>query len=134
MTTSTSTSALDVVQGVYAAFARGDLQGFFALLAPDVRWHEADGHPYGGVHVGTEAIVKNVITPLGMEWENFTAVNHEYVAQGDTVVSIGTYRGTYRKTGRTVEVPNAVVWKVKNGKVQSLDQYTDTAKFQDAVR
>lgn len=132
--TNTRSDALSVVQGVYAAFARGDLPGFFALMAPDIRWHEADGHPYGGVYVGIDAIVKNVLTPLGAEWENFTADTDEFIAQGDTVVSVGTYRGTYRKTGRRVEAAYAVVWKVKDGRVQSLDQHTDTAKFQDAVR
>lgn len=132
--TNSPNDALGVVRAVYDAFARGDMQGFFALMAPDIRWHEADGHPYGGVYVGIDAIVQNVLTPIGTDWTDFTAVPDEFIAQGDTVVSVGTYRGTYRRTGKRVEAAYAVVWKVKDGKVRSLDQHTDTAKFHDAIR
>ncbi len=123
-----------VVQGVYDAFARGDIADFFSRLTPDMRWFEAKGHPYGGIHVGADAIVKNVLTPLGAEWENFTAINDSLVTQGDTVVSIGVYRGTCKATGKQVEAPYATVWKVRDGKVVSLHQHTDTALFWKAMR
>jgi hypothetical protein len=125
---------VDVVRGVYDAFARGDMAGFFGLLAPDMVWHEARGHPYGGVYTSTEQIVQNVLTPLGTQWENFTAVNDGLVAEGDTVVSIGVYRGTFKATGKRVEAPYATVWKVRDGKVASLHQHTDTALFWNAMR
>ncbi len=123
-----------VVRGVYDAFARGDMAGFFALLAPEMVWNEALGHPYGGRYVGADEIVRNVLAPLGAQWENFTAVNEGFVAEGDTVVSLGTYRGTYKATGKRVEAPYATVWKVKDGKVLSLHQHTDTALFWNAMR
>jgi uncharacterized protein len=123
-----------VVQSVYDAFARGDIASFFSHLTPDMRWFEAKGHPYGGIYVGADEIVKNVLTPLGTEWANFTAVNDRLVAQGDTVVSIGTYRGTCKATGKQVEAPYATVWKVRDGKVVSLHQHTDTALFWNAMR
>lgn len=123
-----------VVSGVYAAFGRGDMAAFFGLLAPDMVWNEAKGHPYGGVYTSVEQIVQNVLTPLGTQWDNFTAVNDSLVAQGDTVVSIGVYRGTFKATGKQVEAPYATVWKVRDGKVKSLHQHTDTALFWNAMR
>lgn len=123
-----------VVSGVYDAFARGDMAGFFGLLAPGMVWHEAKGHPYGGVYTTVDQIVQNVLTPLGTQWENFSAVNDSLVAQGDTVVSIGVYRGTFKATGKQVEAPYATVWTVKDGKVTSLHQHTDTALFWNAMR
>lgn len=123
-----------VVRGVYDAFARGDIQGFFALLSPDMIWNEALGHPYGGRYVGADEIVRNVLTPLGAEWDQFTAVNEGFVAEGDTVVSLGTYRGICKATGKQVVAPYATVWKVEDGKVLSLHQHTDTALFWNAMR
>ncbi len=125
---------VSVVRAVYAAFARGDMPAFFALLAPDMVWNEALGHPYGGRYVGADAIVRNVLTPLAAQWDEFTAINDGFVAEGDTVVSLGTYRGLCKATGKRVEAPYATVWKVKNGKVVSLHQHTDTALFWNAMR
>ncbi|MFO0337078.1 MAG: nuclear transport factor 2 family protein [Pseudomonadota bacterium] len=123
-----------VVRNVYAAFARGDIPGFFALLHPEVVWDEAKGHPYGGTYVGIDAIVKNVLTPLGAEWTDFTAEPDDFLARGDTVISLGTYRGVCRATGRRVDAPYAVVWKVEGGRVRSLHQITDTHLFHAAMR
>jgi hypothetical protein len=123
-----------VVRAVYAAFARGDMPGFFALLAPDMVWNEALGHPYGGRYVGAEQIVRNVLAPLAEQWDEFTAVNDGFVSEGDTVVSLGTYRGICKATGKRVEAPYATVWKVRDGKVVSLHQHTDTALFWNAMR
>jgi hypothetical protein len=129
-----ATSPLALAQGIYAAFERGDLPGLFALLAPDMEWNEAAGHPYGGRYVGQEAIVSGIFARLGADWEDFTATIDRYVAQGDTVVVLGTYGGRCRPTGKSVEIPFAHVWTVRDGKVASLHQHTDTALFCDAMR
>ena len=132
--TASATDPVAVVNGVYDAFARGDIAAFFGQLAPDMVWNEAKGHPYGGVYTSVDQIVQNVLTPLGTQWDNFTAVNDSLVAQGDTVVSIGVYRGTFKATGKQVEAPYATIWKVRDGKVKSLHQHTDTALFWNAMR
>lgn len=128
------TDPIEVVRGVYDAFARGDIAGFFALLAPDIVWHEAAGHPYGGVYVGHEAIMQNVLARIGADWDGFSAPAEEFIAQDDTVVTLGSYRGTCKATGKSLVAPFAIVWKVREGKVRALHQHTDTALFQAAVR
>jgi ketosteroid isomerase-like protein len=122
------------VRGIYAAFSRGDVPAIFAVMAPDIQWTEAEGFPYGGVYVGSDAIVSNVFMPLGTEWDGFAAAPGEFVAQGDTVVVLGTYSGKYRATGKSFKAPFAHVWKLRDGKVQSLHQHTDTAVVQRALR
>ena len=37
-TTTDTTSPIDVVQGLYAAFGRGDMEGMLDLIDPDVDW------------------------------------------------------------------------------------------------
>lgn len=117
----------DIARGVYAAFGRGDIPSVLATLSPDIQWTEAEGGPYGGVSVGPNAVLQNVFMKLGGEWDGYSAVPHEFVADGDTVVALGEYSGTYKATGRSFTAPFAHVWKFRDGKAVSFQQHTDTA-------
>ncbi len=120
-------TALEVVRSVYASFAKGDIPSVLGALAPDVRWTEAEGGPYGGVSIGPQSVLDNVFMKLGGEWDGFSADAHEFVANGDVVVALGEYSGTYKATGKSFTAPFAHVWRMQNGKAISFDQYTDTA-------
>jgi ketosteroid isomerase-like protein len=124
---------VEAVQGAYAAFARGDIPAVLALLAPNARWIEAEGGPYGGVSIGPEAVLENVFMRLGAEWDGFTAVPDELVASGDTVVALGVYRGTFKATGKEMVAPFAHVWKFADGRVASFQQHTDTVLHRRAT-
>ncbi|MGI8561431.1 MAG: nuclear transport factor 2 family protein [Luteimonas sp.] len=112
---------------VYEAFAKGDIPSVLGVMAPDMRWTEAEGGPYGGVSIGPEAVLENVFMKLGGEWDGFAAVAHEFVADGDTVVALGDYSGTYKATGKDFKAPFAHVWKLRDGQAVSFHQHTDTA-------
>ena len=120
-------SNLDVVRGVYAAFAVGDIPAVLAALSADIRWTEAEGGPYGGVFVGPSAVLEHVFMKLGGEWDDYAAVPREFVADGATVVALGDYSGAYKATGKSFKAPFAHVWKFRDGKAVSFHQYTDTA-------
>ncbi|HZT60935.1 MAG TPA: nuclear transport factor 2 family protein [Pyrinomonadaceae bacterium] len=124
----------EIIRGVYAAFADGDVPRVLGALDGDVRWTEAEGFPYGGTYVGPDAVLANVFAKLGSEWEGFKAVPHTFVAEGDTVVALGEYEGTYKATGRRFSAPFAHVWTLRDGKVARFQQYTDTALAQAAVK
>lgn len=121
------TDNLALVRSLYDSFAAGDVPGVLGTLAPDVRWTEAEGGPYGGVSVGPDAVLENVFMKLGTEWDDFAAVPTEFVAAGPTVVALGEYSGTYKATGKSFRAPFAHVWKLEGGKAKSFQQYTDTA-------
>ncbi len=96
----TANDVLGTARAVYAAFERGDMPGFFALMAPDMVWNEAAGHPYGGRHVGADAIVQNVMMPLGTQWEDFSASTDRFVADGDIVLTVnGRPAGSFAPEG-----------------------------------
>jgi hypothetical protein len=118
---------LDVIRSLYQAFAVGNIPAVLAALSPNVRWTEAEGGPYGGVSTGPNAVLENVFMKLGGEWDGFSAVPSEFVADGPTVVALGEYSGTYKATGKSFKAPFAHVWKLDGGKVASFHQYTDTA-------
>jgi len=124
----------EIIRGVYAAFAKGDIPSVLAVLAPDVRWTEAEGGPYGGVSIGPDKVLENVFMKLGSEWDGFSAVPREFVADEGTVVALGEYNGTYKATGKSFSAPFAHVWKLQDGRAISFQQYTDTVLHQQPLQ
>jgi len=127
-------SNLDSVRTVYDAFAKGDIPTVLGFLSPDIEWTEADGFPYGGTYVGPKAVLEGVFMRLGGEWEGFAAVPQEFIDGGDSVVALGKYSGTYKRTGKSFQANFAHVWKVEDGKAVRFVQYVDTLLVQRALQ
>lgn len=121
------------VESLYDAFAQGDVETVVAGLAQDIRWTEAEGFPYAGTYTGPDAVLEEVFARLGSEWDGYTAAPEEFVADGDKVVVLGQYSGTYRETGRSFEAPFAHVWTVRDGEAVRFRQITDTELVQAAL-
>src|SRR4051794_41726932 len=86
---------VEMVRGVYDAFARGDVDAVFAAMKPDVEWDESPGMPYGGVYHGRDAIVANVFGPILADVDGFTANPDEILALDDVrVIARGRHGGT----------------------------------------
>ncbi len=130
---SNSGSNLDLIRGTYEAFGQGDIPSVLGVMDDNIEWYEAEGFPYGGIYNGPDAVLNNVLMKLGSEWEGFQAVPEEYVDGGDTIVALGHYSGTYKETGKSMRVPMAHVWKIRDGKAYEFRQYTDTELVQRAV-
>ncbi|MDX1418723.1 MAG: nuclear transport factor 2 family protein [Rubricoccaceae bacterium] len=122
-----------LVRQAYADFAAGDLPAFLAILDPHVTWTDAEGYPYAGTYVGPDALVQGLIARIGAEWDDYAVVPNAFVADGDRVVVLGDYSGTYKATGRSVEVPFAHVWQLTDGKVVRFRQFTDGPPWQRAI-
>jgi ketosteroid isomerase-like protein len=122
-----------VISGLYDAFDRGDIPTVLAALAPDASWTEAEGFPYGGTYIGPAEILANVFMKLGTEWDGWAAVPHELISEGDTVVALGEYSGTYKESGKSFKAPFVHVWKLKDGVVQKFVQHSDTVLVRDAM-
>lgn len=119
-------TAYDVVKAHYAANDRHDLDGMLAPLADNVRWTEMEGFPCAGTYIGPDAVRTNVFERLAAEWDGYTAAITELLDAGDTVIGIGTYSGTHKKTGKSFSARVAHVWRVDGEKVVAFEQFTDT--------
>ena len=120
-------SNLDVVKGVYAAFANGDIPGFLGALDEKIEWREPEGlAPVFTSQIGPQAVAENVLGTVMKVVTDFSAVPEEFIDAGDVVVTLGHYRGKGASTGKEFEARNAHVWRLKDGKIVGLEVLTDT--------
>lgn len=103
-------------------------------VADDISWTEGKGFPYAGTYIGLENITKNVFNRLGIEWIDYKFTPEDYIASDDKVVAYGTYTGTYKQTGKSFEARVAHVWKLKNSKIVSFEQFVDSQLVNNAIR
>ena len=123
----------EIIEKLYAGFAAGDVPAVLGSFDPEISWTEAAGFPYAGTYIGPDAILQNVFMKLATEWDGFTAVPSQYVAEGDTFVAIVKYSCTYNATGKSMKTPMVHVWTLKDGKVVNYVQHCDTVLVQAAL-
>ena len=127
-------SPLDTIKRLYAGFATGDLPAVLAGMAPDIEWTEAEGYPYAGTFHGPQAIVDGVFIRLATEWDGYQAVPDRYVSEGDEVIALGHYSGTYKATNKSFRAPFVHAWTVQGGQIVRFVQYVDTVLVQRALQ
>jgi len=105
------------------------VEGFAALMAPDIVWNEAESNPYADLnpYIGPEAVLTGLFARLLSDWESFTATQNELVVEGDRVVVFGRYGQTWPATGKVLDIPFVHSWTVQAGRLVAFQQYTDTA-------
>lgn len=126
---------VELVGAFYNAIAKGDVPGVVGLLHSELEWTEAEGFPYySGTWRKPEEVIEKLLIPLMRDWDGFAAVAHDFIAEGDRVVSLGTYSGTSKATSKPVRAPFAHVWRIADGKLKRFDMYTDTLLVDRALR
>lgn len=126
-----------LVKKMYDAFAEGDVPSVIAGLDDEVVWNEAENFVYadGNPYIGHDAVVNGVFTKLGNNWEYWNLVEKEFhEMDNDMVLVTGRYLGKYKKNGKKIDAQFAHVWKLKDGKATSFQQYTDTKQVAKAIK
>jgi len=133
---STTEANIALVQGMYAAFFKGDLPNVLAACAPDIDWESIGprkGYPIFGPRRGT-AEVKEFFGSL-VEVHHFSEFSpNEFLASGDTVVVLGHYAFTINRNDRKVATNWAHAFTIRDGKVVKFREHTDSARIVDAYR
>ena len=126
---------VEIVQGMYDAFAVGDVPAVLAKFSPDIIWNEAesnslaDGNPY----IGPDAVVEGVFARLGQEWETFTLTDQTIYGVGEDMVLVtGRYQGTHAMTGKTIDAQHVHLWWFEDGMATRFQQYVDTKQLAEA--
>lgn len=125
----------DIAQSLYSALAAGDRELLDALLHPDFVGEIAEGMPFGigGRHEGASAMRRNGWGAIARHFvaraepERFLAVGE------DRLLVTGRYRGEGKHGGTALDAPFAHVITFRDERIAALEQYTDTARWQEAA-
>lgn len=126
-------SNLDIIRATYEGASADNAKHLQAALSPNTVWTEAAGFPYAGSYVGPDAIIANVFQRLATEWIDYNAKVHTFMADGDHVSAFGVYSGTYRATGKSMQATFAHLYRLKDGKIVTMEQYVDSAMVLQAM-
>jgi ketosteroid isomerase-like protein len=124
-----------VVQDAYAAFGRGDIPALLGYMTDDIQWQPVIGTarhvPFSGTRQGKAGVAE--FFKQVSETEDFEQFEpREFIAQGDKVVALGHYRAKTKATGKTFESAFVMVFTLRNGKVASFREFTDSAAINAA--
>jgi uncharacterized protein len=128
-----STAPADVVRRQYLASARGDLEALRATLADDVEWTEMAGFPLAGTYRTPNGVTSAVMEGLAQDWDNWTAHDDTYIADGENVVVLARYTATNKATGKDINVRVAHHFIVRGGHIVRFEQFVDTARVREAM-
>jgi hypothetical protein len=121
---------VEIVCNFYAALGAGNAPAALGLMADDIEWttmwhYKVDGR-------GPQKVAEGLVMPLMKEWKEFKLLPSEYIADRDTVVSLGNFIATHGTSGKTVDARYAHVWTVVDGRIKRFRQYIDTLEVAEA--
>lgn len=116
-----------IVKYAYDRLFAGDLEAFLDCLGDNCVLVEAGSLPYGGRHVGREAI-KAVVIQIGGIWSDFRFDIKELLTGETSVIAYGQMVVRGRATGIEVTFPLAERWVFDGVSVSEITAvYGDTA-------
>ena len=121
------------VRAFYEATVPGHRESLRGLQAPHVVYDMPEGMPMGCGHFeGLQDVLDRFLTSFYKALDvHFVA--EEFIAAGEEVVALGRIEGKTRKAAVPVTVPFAHVRTVRDGYLQRLRAFTDTALLAHAL-
>jgi uncharacterized protein len=88
----------EIVRTFYAALAAGDATRALGLMADDIEWKTMWHYKVDGL--GPQKVAEGLLKPLMAEWAAFKLKPTEFLADGETVVSLGRFIGVHGATSK----------------------------------
>ena len=127
---------VDTVSKIYTDFAAGDAAAILDVFADDIEFRLAEHHPYRGskgAWRGKQAIAREFFAVAGPEWDGWTIGIEQTIEADGAVVVEGRYSGSYKPTGRRMDIQVCHVWRFRGERVASFHQYVDTAALRHVM-
>lgn len=126
---------ISVIDGLYQAFAKGDIPTVLGMLDPKVEWIEAEGNLYadGNPYIGPDAVLNGVFARVGEDYEYFNVVDvklHEM--SNNQVLATLRYQAKLKKTEKTIDAQVAHHLTLNDGKITKFQQHVDTKQLHDS--
>jgi uncharacterized protein len=111
---------VEMVQGAYEAFGRGDIPALMENFADDIEWHSPEPLPQHMDARGPEE-VGQFFQAVADNWSDFQVDLDDIVASGDRVCAIG--HGAGKLDGDDAEYGFVHAWTVRDGKLTRFNEY-----------
>lgn len=126
-----------IVDGLYQAFAKGDVPAVLAVMDAGIEWNEAESFPYAdrNPYIGPDAVLNGVFARIGAEWEywNLTGIQLHEMSNNQVLATL-RYQAKHKATGKLIDSQTAHLWTLKAGKIVAFQQFTDTKQAAAAVK
>ena len=123
---------VDIVEGAWAAFGRGDVDSVLEVIAPQAETRVPETLPWGGTYTGPEGFA-DFLDRLQGSFSQFTSKADKVLGADDNhVVVISSFKGR-TKGGGTVEGRSAWVYQLRDGKIVDAESFGDTAMVLEAL-
>ena len=126
---------VEIVQRMYAAFARSDISAIIAMLSPEVEWGEPSNpfNPAGGTRCGHEGFLEWI--EIGRQSEDILVLEpRKMLVDEDSVAVVGFMRCRAIPTGKVYESDFVHLVTLESGKVTRFQEFFDTYAAGEAFR
>jgi hypothetical protein len=118
--------AKSVVKQAYETFGSGDTEAWSALHADDLVFSVFGNIATSGIHIGPDAVIKNVFEPIAVHWPKFTITHKAMYSDGNMVFVHSDM------TADGLDTETMHMFKVENGIIQSFTAFDDTDSMASA--
>jgi ketosteroid isomerase-like protein len=123
---------VDVIQGAWDAFRRGDIEGATAVADPSAELVAPETLPWGGTYHGPEGF-RELFATIVQHFDKFEPKPEKVLgADDDHVVVLAHITGRTKK-GQDVDSYAVWLYKMRNGQVVRADVFADTARMLEAL-
>ncbi|HMO40474.1 MAG TPA: nuclear transport factor 2 family protein [Saprospiraceae bacterium] len=132
-----SSDNVAVVDGLYQAFAKGDVPAVLAVMDANIVWNEAESFPYAdrNPYIGPDAVLNGVFARIGEEWAYWNLTDIQLHEMSDNMVlATLRYKAKHKKTGKVIDSQTAHLWTLKDNRITAFQQFTDTKQAAEAVK
>ena len=121
------------VRAFYDATIPGHREATRGVQSSRVVYELPDGMPVGAGHFeGLEDVTNRFLADFYGAFD-VRFMPEEYISAGEEVVVVGRIEGATRKTRQPVDVPFVHIWTVRDGRLERLRAFTDTAQLTHAL-
>ena len=118
---------LEVVQGIYAAFGKGNMEKMASLFSEDWVGTVPEGVPNAGTYHGANDFIQNFLSKTPVVWPDFHMEPIAFFESGNTVF----LHHKITTGGKTTE--GVLMTVVRDGKATSWRPFDDTAALISAA-
>jgi uncharacterized protein len=123
---------VDVVQGAWDAFGRGDIDAVLEAIAPSAETRLPESLPWGGTYAGPDGF-RDFLTRLGDSWDQFSATPQKVLGADDNHVVVLAKTKGRTKAGATIEGKTIWIYQLRDGKIADAESFGDTAQLLEAL-